>query len=71
MTKPRVSFDTRSIRSRVTMVIMATVVATLSTGYVSLLVYDIAQSRRDLVSVDETLCGIAATAAGGNRSASA
>ncbi len=50
----------RSIRLRLTMVIMATVTATLLVGYVSLLVYDDAQSRRALVSEAETLCGIIA-----------
>lgn len=58
--KPRVPFGARSIRSRVTLVIMATVSATLLVGYVSLLLYDRAQSRTALVTEAETLCGIVA-----------
>ena len=58
--KPRVPFGARSIRSRVTLVIMATVSATLLVGYVSLLLYDRAQSRAALVLEAETLCGIVA-----------
>jgi signal transduction histidine kinase/CheY-like chemotaxis protein len=58
--KPRVPFGARSIRSRVTLVIMATVTATLLAGYVSLLIYDNAQSRSALVLEAETLCGIVA-----------
>jgi signal transduction histidine kinase/CheY-like chemotaxis protein len=44
----------------VTLVIMATVTATLFAGYVSLLVYDGSHSRAALVSEAETLCGIVA-----------
>ncbi len=54
----------RSIRSRVTLVVMATVSSTLLIGYASLLFYDIAQNRRALVLEAETLCEIVA-----NRSA--
>lgn len=57
---PRLPFDARSIRARLTLVIMSTVTAASLAGFVSLLVYDIFDSRRALVLEAETLCSIVA-----------
>jgi hypothetical protein len=57
---PRLRFDARSIRARLTLVIMSTVTAASLAGFVSLLVYDIVDSRRALVLEAETLCSIVA-----------
>ena len=53
-------FGVRSIRSRVTFVIMLTVTATLLVGYVSLLYYDKMKGREELVLEAEALCTIVA-----------
>ncbi|HEY8945175.1 MAG TPA: ATP-binding protein [Polyangiaceae bacterium] len=57
---PRFPLGAKSIRSRMRLVIMATVAATLFAGYVSLLLYELAQSRRALVLEAEALCTIVA-----------